>query len=230
MLVIRNNATRARHIIVVFAILIGVKFLSFLSLSWQYTLLTEFQQHPDAPIDYATLQMSDNIRIGMIIMSLAVYILAIIFFISWFRRAYYNLHAIPGSSPAYAEGWAAGWWFVPVMNLFRPYQIMREIWDGTQKVITHRLDKLYSLNIIVIWWTAFIVMNVYGNITARISNSANNVDELLIATRLEMIGDVLTIISAFIAIIMVKRAQVLQQKLYEEALEPGESVFSLMAE
>jgi hypothetical protein len=137
---------------------------------------------------------------------------------------------IPGSYPQFSEGWAAGWWFVPFMNLARPYQIMKEIWDGTQKVVTHRLEKNYSSAIVGFWWAAYLISNIYGNITFQVAKDANDIDSLITVRVMDMVGKVISTIAIIITIVMIRRAQYLQQKLYEEALEPGDSVFSIMAE
>jgi len=32
----------------------------------------------------------------------------------------------------FSSGWAVGWFFVPIFNLFRPYQVMQEIWKVSE--------------------------------------------------------------------------------------------------
>jgi Domain of unknown function (DUF4328) len=229
MLEIRNNAARAREITVIFVIMIAMSVLTLASVTWQYLLLSDIKANP-GNIDMPTLELSDTFQMIVGIGSFIVAILAVIFFIRWFRRAYYNLHAVPGSYPSFTEGWAAGCWFVPFLNLVRPYQIMKEIWDGTQKVVTHRLDKAYSSSIVGIWWALYLVTNIYSNITVRVSLAADDVDSLVTARSLEIAGEIISIPAIIITIVMIKRAQNLQQKLWEEALEPGESVFSIVTE
>ena len=45
----------------------------------------------------------------------------------WVHRAYRNLPALGARDMAYSPGWAVGWWFIPFLNLVRPYQVVREI-------------------------------------------------------------------------------------------------------
>ena len=229
MLTIRDNADRARTIIVIFIIMIVVDALAFATSAWQYVLLQQLKNSYGS-VPMSTLQLSDNLQQIAAIAAILVLLFTIIYFIRWFRRGYYNLHNIPGSYPQFSEGWAAGWWFVPFMNLARPYQVMKEIWDGTQKVITHRLDKAYSSSIIGFWWAAYLVSNIYGNITFQVAKDATDIDSLITVRVMDMVGKVISTIAIIITIVMIRRAQYLQQKLYEEALEPGDSVFSIMAE
>ncbi|MEP7105704.1 MAG: DUF4328 domain-containing protein [Chloroflexota bacterium] len=47
---------------------------------------------------------------------------------AWCHRVYRNLPALGVHATRFTPGWAAGWWFVPLFNLVRPYQVLREIW------------------------------------------------------------------------------------------------------
>jgi hypothetical protein len=47
-------------------------------------------------------------------------------FFVWLHRAYGNLPNL-GATPRWSAGWAIGWWFVPVMNIVRPLQILDEL-------------------------------------------------------------------------------------------------------
>src|SRR4029077_16520575 len=60
-----------------------------------------------------------------------VSIVAVVAFCMWFYRAYKNLKGwrIPGLK--YSPGWAVGYFFIPILNLFRPYQIAQEIWKAS---------------------------------------------------------------------------------------------------
>ena len=46
----------------------------------------------------------------------------------WMFRAYNNVDAVAPGARRYDGGWAIGSWFVPILNLFRPKQIINDIW------------------------------------------------------------------------------------------------------
>ena len=50
-------------------------------------------------------------------------------FILWLFRASRNLRALGNQSVEYSPGWAIGAWFIPIGNLFIPYQVTAEIWN-----------------------------------------------------------------------------------------------------
>lgn len=222
---LRNNATRAREIITVLFVLIGLSVLNMAVLVWQYMLLDDVVKHP-LTIDEQTLTLSDNVRSVVAIANSICMIISVIYFIRWFRRAYFNLHTLPSARPEFSEGWAAGAWFVPFLNLVRPYQIMKEIWEGSQNAVAHRLGVMEGSGFIGLWWGAHLVSNIYSNVVARLSNDAATAEDLMSAHRLEFIGDVLSIVAAILAIQLIRKTAVVEQELYLESTEPTDSVFS----
>src|SRR5262245_34661257 len=106
---IRDNTARAKQIISIFWILLGVNIIDLGSLAWQYFLVTE-AQNDLANVDMETINLSYTLRQIIVIVNSIVAILTMVFFIMWFRRAYYNLHVLSGHNARYTEGWAAGSW------------------------------------------------------------------------------------------------------------------------
>lgn len=49
----------------------------------------------------------------------------------WTYRVCRNQEAIGASGLRFTPGWAVAWWFVPVFNLFRPLQVMDEIFRNS---------------------------------------------------------------------------------------------------
>jgi len=60
-----------------------------------------------------------------------VYVATALAFLRWFHRVHGNLPGLGGRDLKYTPGWAAGGFFVPVLNLFRPLQVMREVWHAS---------------------------------------------------------------------------------------------------
>jgi len=65
---------------------------------------------------------------GLYLLAVAV---AGIAFLVWFRRAWRNLKSLGGRDLKYSTAWVVGGFFVPIMNLYRPIQVMREVWHGS---------------------------------------------------------------------------------------------------
>jgi hypothetical protein len=76
----------------------GITIADMLSLGWQYYLLIDVQANP-GNIDMEILKISDTLRQIITIINILIILLAVVFFIMWFRRAYYNLHTLAWHIP-----------------------------------------------------------------------------------------------------------------------------------
>jgi hypothetical protein len=105
--------------------------------------------------------------------------------IMWLRRAYYNLHQLPNIRPEYSDGWAAGAWFVPFINFWRPYTIMREVWQDTQRAATGRIA--VPTTILGWWWAAFVLKLIIARITWHMGSAFDDTltQEDMLATSLD---------------------------------------------
>ncbi len=103
----------------------------------------------------------------------AAYILTAVFFLVWLYRAHSNLTWLKPSYLKFTPGWAVGYWFIPFVNLYRPFQVVREIWwesdlamPGEQMFLTESLHRAPSY--LGLWWGFWIGFNVLSNLTYRI--------------------------------------------------------------
>lgn len=87
----------------------------------------------------------------------------VIYVILWFRRAYFNLH-LRVTNLSYNESAAAWTWFVPIMNLYAPYQIMTEIVTNSQNALSAK-DSTFNTPIsqtsVKIWWLSHIAVYIF---------------------------------------------------------------------
>jgi len=225
MVLLRDNTARAKQAISLFWIMLGITIVNMFSLGWQYYLLIDVQANPGS-IDMETLQESDTLRTVITAVNFIMLVLSMIFFIMWFRRAYYNLHNLPWHNARHSEGWAAGSWFIPILSLFWPYQIMEDIWKGTQNAIKERFGEPQSTAIIAWWWAFYLVNNFFGYISAFATKGAADVEELLTATKVEFIGEIISIAAIIITIKVIQRTSSFEKELLEISETPSDSIFS----
>ena len=80
---------------------------------------------------------------------LAAFILTSIVFLVFFHRAYSNLAVLGPGEQRWSTGWSVGYWFIPILNLFRPKQIANDIWRGSDGS---------AIPAIFNWWWAFWIL------------------------------------------------------------------------
>ncbi|MDR1199440.1 MAG: DUF4328 domain-containing protein [Prevotellaceae bacterium] len=213
---LKSNVQRAKNAILLKWIVLGLTVISLFSSYLQYDLLQIIAN--DGYITEEQANANDT-REALISIVLAIArIVSIIIFIMWFRRAYYNIHQKVNSRRlTFSEGWAAGSWFVPIINLFRPYQIMKELYYETKKLLTDKGYTVnYTTNFLGWWWALWIISVIIGQILFRTwLKQLETLDELISATTFDMVSSVVEIVLAIVTIKIIKDYSLFEPLLFE---------------
>ncbi|TND09768.1 MAG: hypothetical protein FD123_892 [Bacteroidetes bacterium] len=205
---VRDNDFRGKAVMLVFWILFAVAAIGFVIYLYTTVAVMENDYFPDTDATaYASLAIQFHGIVNLVIL-----ILTMVFFIMWFRRAYYNLHAINYRTLRYTEGWAAGAWFIPFLNLAWPYQIMSDIWHATQHAVqvkTGIVRPIQSASIVGWWWGIYLANNFTANILSRL-------DPEQMVPGQAFIGFPLEFLSIFLTIQMIRQARVFEAEFYRE--------------
>ncbi|UKN02182.1 DUF4328 domain-containing protein [Paracrocinitomix mangrovi] len=210
-----DNQQRAKNVTIAFYILIAAHLVSIVSDYFEYQLLSKVF----FSMEEATSNDFRQILVAILLLGTAIGV--IITFIQWFRRAYHNLHKADVKGLTASEGWAAGTWFVPILNLFRPYQIMREIWVETRQYVRKNKpselsdmeeSNYPSVSIIGIWWTLWIISYLLGVATTQISRNSYDIESFKTADILSISQSVVEIINIFVILKIIKESQKMQNK------------------
>lgn len=190
---LRNNTDRAKVALVFVTLVLLVNVAMFISGYMQYQLLKDIAEGYNISDEAAD---ANDIRHGAIaIIGVIIYLISVVTFIRWFRRAYYNLH-LKIKNLDYSEGWAAGSWFVPFVNLYRPYKIMKELYEETEKLVVNSLadyNGQLSTSTVGLWWGMWIFSGIVDQIIYHYTKNAYLIDELIESTFLDMVSNVLWI-------------------------------------
>lgn len=212
---LRPNDARAKRVIIFIWITMGLQLISAISAYFQYQLLNDVKNGVAITMEAAT---ANDLREGIINFVLGIiYLLTAIFFIMWFRRAYYNLKQ-KSKLTSYTDGWAAGAWFVPILNLFRPFQIMKELYTLTPSTLKkHGITSPIELNqnLLGIWWTLWIVVSVIDNVSFRMSFRAETLDSLINSTLIGIVSSILFIPLSIVIVKIIKAYNQVEPSLAE---------------
>lgn len=97
---------------------------------------------------------------------LIVFIASIIVVAMWIYRARANLRAAGIDGLEYTPGWSVGWFFVPIANLFKPFDAMRELWNVSH--VHSDSDTRNTPSTLIAWWACYIVGSMLSRIGTRI--------------------------------------------------------------
>ena len=80
-------------------------------------------------VEMAVAQDNDLRQMRLSVLLIIFAIAAFIMLLVWVYAAHRNLPALQSHDGEFTPGWAVGWFFIPFMNLFKPYQAMRHLWN-----------------------------------------------------------------------------------------------------
>ena len=164
-----------------------------------------------AEVTEAEVSANDARMVSIGLGAVAIYIVTAISFAIWIVRAHKNLRALKIQRLSYTPGWALGWFFVPFLNLIRPFQAMKELWQASHAGAEWSTSS--SAKLVDFWWCLWLINNVYGAFISRSFSSQNSVDELILATKVGMAGFLIHIPVCILAIKLVGGIHTAQEKL-----------------
>lgn len=171
----------------------------------QYQLLAEMAQADVLTPTLASRAEANDIRQALVgLVQMIAYFATIIPFLMWWHRAYKSLSVISETPTKYTPGWAVGYWFIPIWNLVRPYQIGKELWERSTPARDASHDYSPSAGIVGLWWLLWIATNVVGNILLRASFAAETSEELTQQTAMQLVLDAGSIALDLCAILVVR--------------------------
>ena len=141
------------------------------------------------------------------IAQILILIVAGVSFLVWFHRAHKNLPALGAAGLDYSPGWAVGGFFVPFLNLYRPFQVMREIWKASDP---HTTDSgswrtAPSSPLVSLWWAFFLISGAAGYLLVTLGGrDTSTVEGVLTMSRAALLSDILNIPDAVLAILLVR--------------------------
>lgn len=140
---------------------------------------------------------------------IGAFVVAAVSFLVWLNRASSNLPALAVEDQRFSPGWAVGWWFVPIFWLWRPYQVVKEVWqgshpDGVNPGPLHWRDAPVS-PLLGHWWATWLASNWLSTITARLFFSGETVQELISADWLSVVSDAISLVALALAIVLIRQ-------------------------
>lgn len=146
----------------VFALLVLVLALSLVVDGWRLRMVSRWIADRST-ISLSEARASDSWAIGVNGVLVLLPLATLVLFIIWL----YQAHASPAMNRDFMEhksGWAIGAWFVPIMNLFRPLQMVEDVRRGSHP------DFRNPRALTVAWW----LLLVFGQFMNRIASGLNS--------------------------------------------------------
>jgi hypothetical protein len=150
-------------------------------------------------------------------------LLAAICFLVWFYSAYKHLSELAVQGLQHSPAWAVGSFFVPFLNLVRPYQVAQEIWkasDPNQGSGPAAWQQGSSSVAIVLWWLLWLATNILGQVSMRMMLDAHvSLEGFTSASFLEMVACALEVLDGLLLIRIILSIDQRQQQRYAAMVE-----------
>lgn len=154
----------------------------------------------------------------MDVIQIVVFIPTAILFLVWINQAYKNLYTFIGAGLKFSPGWAVGGFFVPVLNLWRPYEVMREIWRASsadasgQRNGSWRSGELPT--ILGIWWGIWIAALLLYMVARITVGNVSTADDLVDSAWVILVADLFLVAAAALTIATVQAFTARQVEAY----------------
>ena len=203
----KNLTGVTRFLQVMLVIYLGVAVLSTLS-DWMEIRLLSSGEVSKEESD------ANDMRQGLVgFVYLGTYIVTAIFFLTWTYRAAVNAHGFVRGSLQFTPGWAVGGYFVPILNLYRPYQAMKEIWQASIHPEAWERQPVPAL--VSVWWLLWIVSCILGQISFRLAMRAETTADNLLSAKVSLASGILEVPLTLAAFAMISELHNLQKSLVE---------------
>lgn len=127
---------------------------------------------------------------GVALLILPVFIFNIVMTCIFMYRANANVRALGAVGVENSPMWCGGYWFIPILLLFKPYQCMSEINRASQDPLNPSWKTNEPHAMMGSWWACWLVANFLSNLSSRPAIS-------------EVLGSSIWIVSLIAAILFV---------------------------
>lgn len=142
-------------------------------------------------------------NVGML--QLLTYVPCVVLFLVWFARVDTAARLVGAVGFRHGHGWAVGSWFVPILNLFRPKQMVDDAWRATDPALPAGGSVDASPAVprwVGAWWTTWVLGNLASWRAMRLDG--DTLEGLQLSVTVGIAADVLLVAAGVLAIVLVR--------------------------
>lgn len=211
---------KAVNIFLIITIIFGV--IAIISSYLEINLLTRIEE--SAYYSEDEIQFNDYREAIIGLFQIIIIFITGILFIIWFYRSHCNLKALGNRYLKYGSGWAIGGFFVPILNLFRPYQVMKEIWMKSNPNVNFdvlpgsKWKESNSSTLVGWWWFLFILGNILGYLPISYWAQEESINMFITGDWLSISVEIVDIVAAIITIRLINEIVRWQERKHEKMM------------
>ena len=170
--------------------------------SWQQVQLIQDIAR-GASVSDAELAANDARQQMFGIAQLGLGLVSAVVFLMWTSAHTKRLIELGVADMRYAPKWSVWGFIVPIINLFRPYQVMSELWKASDLMPGPDDPWVKKPTPLIVngWFAILVVDNIAGRLISRAS--LDTIEEVLRASWFTVLLDALGVVTALIALRLV---------------------------
>jgi len=150
-----------------------------------------------------TAQTVEGVSTIMLLLKAPVLLATFITFGMWIHRSHRNLRALGAEELRFTPASAVGYFFVPLLNLWKPYQAMKELWQASAS--PGHWEGMPCGPLLGTWWTLWLGAGIAGQVSTRMASAAVNVADYTAALQADLAYEVVFTLLCVTAMAMVTR-------------------------
>ena len=148
-------------------------------------------------------ELIEQLQVVVTILFLITFVLGGIVILKWIYRSNTNACFLGAKDMKFSPGWSVGWFFIPVANLWKPFQAMQEIYNASLNPVNWK--DLEKPKIVQQWWGLWIISNSLTQFNNNKAEKAETISELINLNLISQAGEVLWIILCVTFLSLVKK-------------------------
>src|SRR6266513_6359483 len=209
-----RTARRAEHTVarcttyLLFACLV----LEVGTLASTFSHRAELRAAASAPPLPGEVAPNDAARRTIVNLRLAALVGTGIVWLVWLRQAYRNLALVGSKRSRFTTRQAVGYWFIPLVNLVRAYQVMKDLWLRSESMNDRdAYDDLPAPALLSGWWGMSLTWGALEQVVAATARGAQTSLDLTDVTDVALVGSAVGIVATVLAIRVVRGIDQRQQ-------------------
>ena len=165
--------------------------------------LLELFQAEGALVTEEEIEANDNHATIVGLSFLAVFITFFITYLVWKYRVYKNLYPLESQQIRFSPAGAVGWYFCPILQIWRPCQVMNDIWLGSNPGGIGNIPRAAS-GFVLLWWIAWLTDGIISQVSFRMMPKEDaTIKALIDSTWLNVYANIAGIASLLLTIVII---------------------------
>ena len=175
--------------------------------------------------NFSELEIEQNDKREMLVglAGLFLFVVTAVVFGIWIVRSNKNVRALGAKNLSASPGWALGYFFIPILNLWKPFEAMNELWYASHDPRNLEMAFKEKSQVVGRWWGFFVLQFPAAQLAEKSWDAAETSEQMQKADLFYIGVAIIEIVCCVFAIALISKITIAQEKSSKEALGSGHS-------